>query len=135
MRFSARDRTTRRIIGDLPVAVYHHTASGVLAQIKQTGLRSWRDTNVRRPANEHMNSGAGVYVTTETGGPVVDGYLRIAQRVHGGHPVSLTIRTTLDALTRDPDDVDLSVGAHQFVLSHVLPGDIVDGLGTRRGKR
>lgn len=109
-----------RLIGDLPVTVFHHTSSGLLSQIKKEGLRA--DT---RKSNSHQNSGAGVYVTTEVSGPAVEGYKRNAVRRRKGHPVTLEVHTTLSELEPDPDDADIASGAVQFVLPYVAPKDIV----------
>lgn len=127
--FDCDTDTTRKIIGDLLVVVYHHTATGALKRIREEGLLPWRETARRRRANPHQNSGAGVYVTTETSGAAVEGYRRSAERVHRGSGVTLTIRTTLEELEQDPDDADLaSVACRQFVLPRVAVEDIIEGL-------
>lgn len=71
-------------------------------------------------------SGAGVYLTTEAAGAAVEGYRVRAQRLHGGHAVSLVVRRRLSQLWPDPDDADLSVGAIQWVTWYVPPEDIVE---------
>jgi len=57
---------------------------------------------------------------------VTRGYSRKAVRLHGGHPVTLTVRRTLDELWPDPDDEDIGSGAVQFVTGYVPVGDIVE---------
>lgn len=121
------DRLTpdvRRIIGDQPVVVLHHTSTAVLPQIAERGLRpAGGDIKV---ANPYKNTAAGVYVTTEGSGPVVDGYRNVAVQAHGGEPITLEIRTTLDALTPDPDDEELGLSDRQFILPGVSPSDILN---------
>jgi hypothetical protein len=118
--FWKADRLTKALIGDLPVIVYHHTSTRILKKVKREGLRA----DVKK-VNPHQNSGAGVYVTTETSGPAVDGYHSRARNGHGGDEVTLGIRTHLRDLQPDPDDEDIaSVGAVQFILPYVPPQDI-----------
>jgi len=112
------DSQAEELIGDLPVIVYHHTSTRFLKKIKKEGLRA----DVKR-VNTHENSGAGVYVTTEVSGPVVNGYHYHATK-RGGNPVTLTVRTYLGDLEPDPDDADISSGATQFILPYVAPQDI-----------
>lgn len=111
-----------RLIGDLPVVVYHHTSSSVVPKIKREGLRA----DVKR-INTHQNSGAGVYVTTELSGPAVNGYHSHAVQKNrkGGRPVTLSIKTYLSELEPDPDDQDIQSGATQYVLPYVAPRDII----------
>lgn len=108
-----------RIIGDLPVVVYHFTASGVLPSIKKKGLQP-----DRKSVNDRRHD--GIYVTTETSGNAVTGYIRNAVAVHGGHPICLTIKTSLSNLHMDHDDAGLESGRHQFVMTEVTPRMIVD---------
>jgi len=109
-----------QVIGDLPVALHHHTATGALPAIRREGLRS----DVQRA--DQLSSGAGVYLTTEVSGPAVRGYGYKAARLHGGNPVCLTVRRTLDEIWPDPDDEDLSSGSVQWITGHVPPQDIVE---------
>lgn len=111
------------IVGDNPVIVYHHTSDALLPKIGEQGL-----TRGNAPAQHAYNSNAGVYVTTATSGPDVDGYLRNATQKHGGREITLGIRTTLRDLTPDPDDADISSGQYQFILPSVSPTEIVEGI-------
>ena len=110
------------IIGDLPVLLWHHTSSKLLPKIKREGLRS----DVRKRSNPYMNSRAGVYLTTESGGNACDGYCRNACSTHGGDPIAIGVRTTLQQVQPDPDDADISSGSHQFFIPYVSPQDIVE---------
>lgn len=121
------DRLTpqaRQIISDQPVVVLHHTSTAVLSQIAQQGLRA-AGGDVKT-ANPYKNTAAGVYVTTQGSGSVVDGYKNVAVQAHGGEPVTLEIRTTLDSLTPDPDDEELGLDDRQFILPAVPPSDILN---------
>jgi hypothetical protein len=120
--FWKRDQETEELIGDLPVIVYHHTSSAILAKIKREGLRA----DVKR-INPHQNSGAGVYVTTELSGAAVNGYHYHAVQKHkkNGDRITLSIKTYLADLEPDPDDQDISSGAVQFVLPYVAPEDLL----------
>jgi 8-oxo-dGTP pyrophosphatase MutT (NUDIX family)/GNAT superfamily N-acetyltransferase len=110
-----------RIIGDLPVLLYHHTSSHLLPKIKKEGLRA--DAKQSSP---DRNSGAGVYLTTEASGPAVEGYLDAARRrSKNGDGVSLLVKTYLSDLIPDPDDADISSGELQFILPYVAPSDII----------
>jgi GNAT superfamily N-acetyltransferase len=113
-------------IGDLPVVVYHHTATGALPGIIERGGLA-PAVNLGYKATKH-DSGAYVFVTTEFNGPAVDGYVRRAMRRFGGDPVTLEIRSYLHRLEPDPDDADISSGRTQFVLPYVDLKDIVSGL-------
>lgn len=115
--------TVQKIVGDQPVVVLHHTSDAILDRVQAEGLRPAGEV---KAANSYKNSGAGVYVTTETGGPVVDGYSDAAVRSHGGNPITLRIKTTLDQLTPDPDDEELGLSDRQFILPRVRPEDIVN---------
>jgi len=120
LRADANEIAVEYVIGDLPVALYHHTATKALPAIRRQGLRS----DVQRA--DRLSSGAGVYLTTESSGVVPQGYIMKAMRLHGGYPVSLTVRRHLWELTPDPDDEDISSGAVQFVTNYVPVDDIVE---------
>lgn len=113
----------REIIGDLPVAVFHFTASSVLRSIRRDGLEGDRE-----PVNHRQTD--GVYVTTEQDGPAISGYVRRATSHHGGRPVMITIKAYLDELAPDEDDADIQSGATQFVMDHVPPDRIVSAQWT-----
>lgn len=125
--FSVLTGAMRRLVGDRDVVVYHHTSSALDRKVAKMGLRPGGTDGVKK-VNPHLNSGAGVYVTTETSGPAVHQYHSMAVRQFGGKPRTYVIRTTLAELADDPDDQDLSVGKHQYVLPYVQPGDIVEKL-------
>lgn len=112
------DRESQRLIGDLPVALYHFTSSRVLRSIREHGLESDRN-----PVNDRVNP--GVYLTTEQSGPAVQGYVRRAVAHHGGHGIMLTVMCHLNELTDDEDDADISSGLTQFTMDHVPPDRIV----------
>lgn len=119
--FDRRTREVEVLLDGLDVAVYHHTTSKLLSRIRRQGL-----VVDRARSNPYQNSGAGVYVTTETSGRVIEGYGAAATTRHGGRPVMLTIRTRLHALDDDPDDQELAwARGRQFVLPQVEAGDIV----------
>lgn len=115
------DSKSRRIIGRLPIVVYHHTSSALLPEIKRTGLRSGV-YNVSR----HEYESAGVYVTLRYSGNDVDTYHSAAVAAFGGRPVTLLIRTTVPELQSDPDDAHLQSGSYQYVLPEVEPRDIIE---------
>jgi len=119
--FWALEPEVEHIIGDLPVVLYHHTATGVWPDIKRRGLIA----NPPQQANPYKNLASGVYLTTETSGPAVAGYQRNAVDAFGGRPLVLEIKTTLDDLRPDPDDADISSGRTQFISQYVSPSDIL----------
>jgi hypothetical protein len=112
------DSLTHQLIGDLPVALFHFTASRALRSIRQTGLEGDRD-----PVNDRKTE--GVYLTTEQSGPAIEGYIHNARHHHGGHGVRLTIKCYLNELGSDEDDADISSGATQFMVPHVPASRIV----------
>jgi len=119
VEFESLDPRVRKAVGDLPAVVYHHTSDAILPAVRSEGLRPGEDVN---------RWGApclGVYVTTEATGPAAEGYLSRACDAHGGDPVTLEIRTTLDRLTPDENDEDIASGRRQFVLPSVAPQDIL----------
>jgi preprotein translocase subunit YajC len=120
VEFEALDADVERIIGDLPVIVFHYTSDKVLKKIQREGLRA--DV---KSVNPYQNSRAGVYVTTEGSGEAVRGYQDAARNGHGGNDICLYIKTTLSQLYPDPDDAALSCGRHQFILPYVSPKDIM----------
>jgi uncharacterized protein (TIGR02996 family) len=122
LTFWKADRPTRRIIGDLPVVVWHHTSDALTERILSEGLRA----DVQTRANPTRNSAAGVYLTTERSGPAVAGYSHNAVAAHGGNPKTWGVRTTLAELSPDPDDEEISSGEHQFVLPHVPRESLFD---------
>lgn len=117
-------RSVSTLLSGLPVAVYHGTSSALLPSIFESGgLRPPRSRSGM--ASPHRNSGAGVYVE-DSGGGLASQYASMATRRFGGDQVLLTIKTTLDRLRFDPDDLDTSVGKNQYVLDFVPLIDIVD---------
>ena len=112
------DRPTHQLIGDLPVALFHFTASRALRSIRQTGLQGDRD-----PVNDRKSE--GVYLTTEQSGPAIEGYIHNAVHHHSGHGVMLTVKCYLHELMPDEDDADISSGATQFMVPYVPADRIV----------
>jgi hypothetical protein len=123
IEFRVKDRATCRLVGDLPVVVFHHTSTAVLPSIRREGIVV--RGHMAPSANPYRNSGAGVYVTTESSGIVVRNYSFNAVARHGGDPATLEIVTTLEELAPDPDDEDISTGVYQFVLPYVAPHEIL----------
>lgn len=114
----------RPIIGDLPIAVYHHSTDAIDHLVQMRGLQSSNEPGVDQ-VNPYLNSSSGVYVTTEIGGNAVDGYHSNAITHHGGNERTWEIITTVDRLTDDPDDEDLAWSAgRQFILPYVDPSQI-----------
>jgi len=118
----------RTLIGDLPVVLFHHTATGVEDAIRREGLvanprvRAWEDVIGA------SNTGAGVYLTTNSSSydPPGKGYVYRAQMAHGGEPLTLSVVTRLADLELDPDDIDILSGKFQFVVPYVPPKDILE---------
>ena len=123
--FYTLGRAEEQIIGNLPVAVYHHTTTALDRVIKKHGLQGYGFPGVKM-GNSYKNSGAGVYVTTETSGPAVSQYFSKSIANHGGRERTWIIRTTLAKLATDPDDADINPGRHQFVLPYVSPQNLVE---------
>jgi len=117
----------RKIIGDHPVVLNHHTSDALEESILERGLLR-RSKDGVPSTNPHVNSGAGVYLTTEHTGPVVDGYHSVATGMHGGGPRTFEVEAYLDELQHDPDDEDLSVGKRQFVAPSIAPDKILNAL-------
>lgn len=120
IEFYLLDGQTSDLIGDLPVVLFHHTASGVLDRIKKEGLRPGIDVNRwGKPA-------AGVYLTSLWNDVASEGYFRRAAAIHGGEPVTITVRVRVSNLVSDPDDEDLSSGRYQWVVPYIPREDIID---------
>jgi hypothetical protein len=110
---------TASIIGDNPVLLYHFTSSVRVPSIHKYGLVGDRRTVNRRQT-------AGVFLTTESSGPAITGYLHNALRgTRKAYGVRLSVVTTLSDLEPDPDDADITSGATQFMTDHVAPSQIV----------
>src|SRR3990167_336945 len=110
--------TVRDLIGDLPVAVYHHTSSALLPNIAVQGLIVGKQTNF-------FNTQAGVYLSTRRAGEPVDIYSKRAVHVHGGDPSVIRVRRRVDQLVPDPDDADLAwAQGVQFISEAVPPCDV-----------
>lgn len=111
----------RALVGDLPVAVYHHTSSALLAKIAAQGLIIGKQTNF-------FNTQAGVYLSTRRAGEPVDIYSKRAVHVHGGDPSVIRVRRRVDQLVPDPDDADLAwAQGVQFISEAVPPCDVLAG--------
>lgn len=107
------------LIGALPLAMFHYSASGQDGQlqlaIEQEGLRVGRQTNF-------FNTQAGVYLSTLSNSPVNMRYAKRATMVHGGDQLVWRVGVCLEELEPDPDDLDLpwAFGV-QFVAQGVEP--------------
>jgi hypothetical protein len=110
----------RPLVDGLPLALYHHTSSALLHKIAEKGLLVGRQTNF-------FNTQAGVYLSLISGGMPVAVYSQRAAYLHGGDPITLRVRRTLDQLVNDPDDADLPrLCNRQFISKPVPPADLVD---------
>jgi hypothetical protein len=118
IEFWGLDGTKRKIIGDLPVVLFHYTASKALKSIKHHGLLPDRPSVNYRKA-------PGVYLTTEGSGNAIDGYARNAEQRIGGYAIKLEVKCYLHELQSDPDDADISSGRHQFMVNQVPPDRII----------
>ena len=115
-----------RIIGSLPIVVYHHSTDAIEDKVSHMGLLPVGQQGVKS-SNPHLNSNSGVYVTTDYSSNAVRGYHHNAVAAHGGNPRSWAVRTTIDQLRDDPDDTDLGWSqGRQFVLPQVSPKDIIE---------
>jgi hypothetical protein len=110
----------KNIIGNNPVLLYHYTSSELLKSILDKGLiKGYRRTN------SFANSYSGVYLTSESGGNCVRGYVNMAKYQHGGCGIQLYIKKYLKDLVSDPDDADIRSGKYQFITDHVFPNEII----------
>lgn len=117
--FESLTDKARRLVGDLPVRLYHHTSTAVTEKVRREGLRPQPGANVNC-----LGSGSGdvcVFLTAEAGGAAPDTYLGCAVRKLGGEPETLSVIMHLDELTPDWDDEDLHSGRYQFTASFVAP--------------
>jgi len=114
---------TWTLIGDLPIAMYHGTSTALLPAIRRQGMRPARQQ--RQKSDPTYSTAAGVYLSLRHS---VDVYARCAATRHGGDPVILTVRRTLDEISPDPDDEHLGWGtaAMQFITPWVPVSDIVE---------
>lgn len=114
-----------KIIGELPIVVYHHSTDAIEDQVGRDGLRPSSEKGIKK-VNPYLNSSSGVYVTTEYGSNATRGYQNHAIQTHGGNARTWEIRTTISQLQDDPDDADLGWSqGRQFVLPYVSPSDII----------
>ena len=118
VEFWKLDHDCVRLIGDNPVILYHFTAKSRVPSIRQHGLEGNRPSVNRRKSE-------GVYLTTETSGPAINGYIRNATKGRGD-AVCITVKTTLADLSPDPDDEDIQSGETQFVTAYVAPSQIIE---------
>lgn len=111
--------STRALVGEMPVAVYHHTSSALLPKIAEQGLIVGKQTNF-------FNTQAGVYLSTRRAGKPVEIYSKRAAHVYGGDPAVIRVRRRLTDLVPDPDDADL-VWAQgvQFISQPVPAKDVL----------
>lgn len=110
-----------RLIGSNPVILYHYTASTRVRSIRKLGLISGKRSVNRTVA-------PGVYLTSETGGPAINGYIRNAvqgSRSPNAYGVRLTIKIDLRDLEADEDDADIASGNHQFRVDYIAPSQII----------
>lgn len=117
-----QDRKTRALIGGLPIAMFHGTSTKLLPAIRKQGMRPARTQ--RQKSDPTFSTASGVYLDLRED---IDVYARGAVARHGGRPVILTVRRTLDELEPDPDDAHLGWGtsAMQFITPSVPASDIV----------
>ncbi len=107
------------LIGSLPIAMYHHTATALLPAIARDGLVVGKQTNF-------FNTQAGVYLSTIRAGLPVSIYSARAARVHGGEPCTLRVRRRLFEVQPDPDDADLVwARGRQFITPSVPACDVL----------
>lgn len=111
---------TRELIGDNPILLYHFTSSARLRSIRKEGLLPNKRSMNRRQTE-------GVFLTTESSGPAITGYIRNALQGSRGaaYGVRLDIRTFLHDIEPDPDDADIQSGSTQFVTEYVAPKQII----------
>jgi hypothetical protein len=117
------DGNVRRLIGDLPVVMFHGTSTKLLPKIRREGLRPARSQ--QQKSDPTFSTASGVYLDLR---PDVEVYARGAASRHGGKPVILAVRRTLDQIEPDPDDAHLgwSTSAMQFITPWVPVTDIVE---------
>lgn len=107
-----------KVIGDLPIAFYHHTSTALLPAIQQEGLKVGKQTNF-------FNTQAGVYVTLIQAGVPVTTYSSRAAKVHGGEPTTLRLKRRISDVIPDPDDADLAwAQGKQFITPRVPASDL-----------
>ncbi len=107
------------MIGDNPVLLFHFTSSSRVPSIRRHGL-------VAGKRSVNRTTTPGVYLTTETDGPAIRGYLHNALRgTKKAYGVRIDVRTYLSELQPDPDDADIMSGETQFVTDYVAPDQIV----------
>jgi hypothetical protein len=113
----------RSLVGELPFALFHGTSTALVPNIRRQGLRPAHSQQQR--SDKTYSTMAGVYVSTRHDLGV---YAGMAARQHGGEPVILTLRRTLDELQPDPDDSHLGWGtsAMQWITSYVPVSDIIE---------
>ena len=109
-----------KIIGHNPVLLYHYTSSNLLNSILKNGLITGY-----KKTNPFSNTYSGVYLTTENSGRVVEGYVRMAVRKHGGMGIQLYVKKYLNDVHPDPDDADLRSGKFQFITEKVFSKEIL----------
>lgn len=112
--FSSVSKNVDGLLNGLDVGLFHHTSDGIWESIRDRGLiHGDVDTN------RHGDTCLGVYLTNETSGPAVDGYLNRAVSIHGGSPMSILIRAAYDELTPDTNDAEIESGSVQYVVLSV----------------
>jgi len=120
IEFEYLDKSIIRLIGDNYVKLYHFAPEKYRDNINKDGLIS----GVVK-TNSYQNSYSGIYLTTQTTGPVVNGYKTKIRDTHNCEPIMVVVKAKLQDISPDPDDSGISSGRYQFIISKVLPGDIV----------
>jgi len=113
------------LLRELPIVLYHHTATGKGGRLERRIRREGLVRQDRGERADELSSGSGVYLTSSTSGPAVAGYQHKARRKHGGDRLILEVVVTVDELSPDPDDGDITSGATQWITSYVPPNRIL----------
>lgn len=120
VEFDTLDEGQAHLIGNNFVKLYHFTSGKFEKSIREIGL-----VKGMNKTNPHGNSYSGIYLTTETSGPVIDGYKHHIRK-HGANIIRIEIKMYLSELTPDIDDEDLKSGDTQFIASNISPDRIID---------
>lgn len=109
-----------QIIGELPVKLYHFAPKKYKKDILRDGL-----IKNRVKTNPFGNSYSGVYLTTKTSGPEIDGYKYHIRNAHNSDVIMIELKMYLSELQPDPDDYDMSSGSTQFISDNINSDRII----------
>ena len=118
--FDSLDEEVEKIIGNLPVKLYHFAPKKFKKDIIKEGL-----IKGKHRTNPYGNTYSGVYLTTRTQGKEIDSYKYHIRNTHNSDIILVEVKMYLNEIVPDPDDVDIQSGRNQFISDNISPQRII----------